>query len=181
MADSRIDKGDQFEEKLEEFISRENEWFENPDNQNREKKLIEHEKAQKIEKNRPERDEYFMKMAHLSTSRATCYRRQVGAVIVKDGHLLTTGYNGNTKEMKHRSEISCMIEELDVPRGQRHELFTGLHAEQNAIIQAAMFGVSIKNATLYVTVTPCSVCAKMLSMQGLKKLFMMIFIRINWQ
>ncbi|MFH1424241.1 MAG: cytidine/deoxycytidylate deaminase family protein [archaeon] len=121
-------------------------------------------------KGRPSSNEYFMKMAHLVKERSTCPRRMVGAVIVKDKHILTTGYNGNPKGMKHCDEIGCLRDDLKVPSGERHELCTGLHAEQNAIIQSAVFGVSIKGATMYCTNTPCSVCAKMIVNAGIKKL-----------
>ncbi len=146
-----------FEKKLNEFVEKEN-WFEGG------------EPAGVLDESRPTPDEYFMKMAHLVKERATCTRRKVGAVIVKDRHLLTTGYNGNPKGMKHCNEIGCLREELNVPSGQRHELCTGLHAEQNAIIQAAVFGTSIKGATMYCTNTPCSVCARMIINAGIKEL-----------
>lgn len=140
--------------KLKEFISRQD-WTESPD------KAEDHD--------RPSPDEYFMKMAHLVKERSTCPRRKVGAVIVKNKHLLTTGYNGNPKGMKHCDEIGCLREELNVPSGERHELCTGLHAEQNVIIQAAVFGTPIKGATIYCTNTPCSVCAKMIINAGIKE------------
>ena len=111
---------------------------------------------------RPSYDEYFMEMAHVVSKRSTCMRRKVGAILVKDKHILSTGYNGAPKGHKHCSEIGCLRENLDVPPGERHELCRGLHAEQNAIIQAAVFGVSIKNSVLYCTNTPCVVCVKML-------------------
>ncbi len=118
---------------------------------------------------RPDIDEYFMRMAFLVSSRATCTRRKVGAVIVKDKHVLTTGYNGPPKGMPHCDVTGCIREQMKIPSGQRHELCRGLHAEQNAIIQAAVFGVSIKDATIYVTNHPCSVCAKMLINAGIKE------------
>ena len=111
---------------------------------------------------RPTYDEYFMEMAYLAASRSTCLRRKVGAVLVKDKHVLSTGYNGPPKGLKHCDETGCLREELRVPSGERHEICRGLHAEQNAIIQAAVFGVSIKDSVIYVTNTPCVVCAKML-------------------
>jgi len=111
---------------------------------------------------RPSYDEYFMEMAHLVARRSTCLRRKVGAILVKDKHILSTGYNGAPKGLKHCSEVGCLREELGIPSGERHEICRGLHAEQNAIIQAAVFGISIKNSVLYCTNTPCVVCAKML-------------------
>jgi dCMP deaminase len=119
---------------------------------------------------RPTYDEYFMRIAKIVATRSTCLRRQVGSVIVKDNHLLSTGYNGPPKGMKHCDETGCMREKLNIPRGERHELCRGLHAEQNAIIQAAVFGISIKDGTIYTTHFPCSVCAKMLVNAELKEI-----------
>jgi dCMP deaminase len=119
---------------------------------------------------RPSYDEYFMKMAYLAASRSTCIRRHVGAVLVKDKHVLSTGYNGAPKGMKHCEEAGCLREKLQTPSGERHEICRGLHAEQNAIIQAAVFGISIKNSILYVTNTPCIVCAKMLINAGVTEI-----------
>ena len=108
-------------------------------------------------------DEYFMKMAHLVARRSTCLRRQVGAVLVKDKRIIATGYNGAPKGLPHCIDIGrCLRQELNVPSGQRHELCRGLHAEQNCIIQAAVFGVSTRGATLYTTTYPCAICAKMI-------------------
>ena len=116
---------------------------------------------------RPTVDEYFMKMAHLAATRSTCIRRAVGAVVVKEKRVLTTGYNGAPKGMRHCQEVGCLREKLNVPSGQRHELCRGVHAEQNAIVQAAYFGASIKGASMYVTNSPCSVCAKMIVNAGI--------------
>ena len=99
---------------------------------------------------RPSYDEYFMEMAHVVAKRSTCMRRKVGAILVKDKHILSTGYNGAPKGMKHCSEIGCLREHMNIPSGERHELCRGLHAEQNAIIQAAVFGTRLK-------VRPCIV------------------------
>jgi dCMP deaminase len=112
-------------------------------------------------------DEYFMKMVHLVAERSTCLRRKVGAVIVKDKHVLSTGYNGAPKGLKHCAEVGCVRKQLKIPPGERHELCRGVHAEQNAIIQAAFFGVSVGGATLYTTYHPCGVCAKMLINAGI--------------
>ncbi len=122
-------------------------------------------------KNRPGYDQYFMAIAELVSTRSTCLRRKVGAVIVKDRHILTTGYNGAPSGMKHCDELGgCLREKLKVRSGQRHELCRGLHAEQNAIIQAALFGVSVKDSTMYCTNAPCVVCAKMMMNAGIKEL-----------
>lgn len=114
------------------------------------------------ENKRPSLDEYFMKMAYLASTRSTCLRRKVGAVIVKDKRVLSTGYNGAPKGLPHCDEVGCVRENLDVPTGERHELCRGVHAEQNAIIQAAVFGTSIKDGKIYTTNHPCVVCAKLL-------------------
>ncbi len=113
-----------------------------------------------VKEERPSWDEYFMRIAHVVASRSTCLRRKVGAVLVKDKRILATGYNGAPKGLPHCK--TCLREELGVPSGQRHELCRGVHAEQNAIIQAAVFGVSTKGAALYTTTFPCIICAKML-------------------
>lgn len=111
---------------------------------------------------RPSNDEYFMRMAHLAASRSTCLRRHVGAVIVKDKRVLSTGYNGAPRGLAHCREVGCVRENLNIPAGERHELCRGVHAEQNAIIQAAVFGTSIKDGIIYTTNHPCVVCAKLL-------------------
>lgn len=111
---------------------------------------------------RPNWDTYFIEMTQIAAKRSTCTRRQVGAVIVKDNHVLATGYNGVPIKVDHCDKTGCLRDDLNVPSGERHELCTGLHAEQNAIIQAAVHGVSIKGATLYCTTKPCSICTKMI-------------------
>lgn len=119
---------------------------------------------------RPSWDEYFMEIAELVKKRSTCLRRQVGAVIVKDNRILTTGYNGVPPKMKHCEEIGCLRQELNVPSGERHELCRALHAEQNAIIQAAKHGISVEDSTIYVTAQPCVICAKILIASGIKRI-----------
>jgi len=109
-----------------------------------------------------------MALAELVAQRSTCLRRKVGCVLVKGRRVLSTGYNGAPTGLPHCSEIGCMRE--GIPPGERHELCRGLHAEQNAIIQAATFGVSVHGATLYSTHQPCSVCAKMIVNAGIQKL-----------
>ena len=116
---------------------------------------------------RPSNDEYFMNMAELVSQRSTCVRRRVGAVIVKDKHILSTGYNGSPKGTKHCEELGCIRDQMSIPSGTRHELCRGVHAEQNAVAQAAYFGVSVKDATLYTTTFPCSMCAKILINSGI--------------
>jgi len=121
--------------------------------------------------NRPSWDEYFMEMAELTAKRSTCSRRSVGAVIVKDKHAIATGYNGAPRGIAHCEERGgCLRQKLGVPSGQRHELCMALHAEQNAIIQAARLGISIEGATLYCTHQPCVICAKMIINSGIKRI-----------
>src|SRR3990172_10475106 len=110
---------------------------------------------------RPSWDEYFFQIARQVATRSTCLRRQVGAVLVKDKRLLSTGYNGAPRDISHCIDVGCLREELGVPSGERHELCRALHAEQNAIIQAAYHGVAIEGAEIYCSHQPCMVCAKM--------------------
>lgn len=119
---------------------------------------------------RPSYDEYFMEMAHVVAKRSTCLRRKVGAILVKEKHILSTGYNGAPKGLRHCCETGCLRENMNIPSGERHELCRGLHAEQNAIIQAAVFGTSIKGSVLYCTNTPCVVCVKMLINAGVTEI-----------
>lgn len=111
---------------------------------------------------RPSWHEYFMSITELVAHRATCTRRFVGAILVRDKHIITTGYNGAPSGTSHCLEIGCLREQLGIPSGERHELCRGLHAEQNAIIQAALHGTSVAGATLYCTTMPCVICSKML-------------------
>ena len=120
---------------------------------------------------RPSWTKYFMDITKLVAKRSTCLRRAVGAIIVKDKRILSTGYNGAPSGIRHCSEVGCLRERLKVPSGQRHELCRGIHAEQNAIIQAAYHGVSIKDATLFCTNLPCSICAKMIINAGIRKVY----------
>jgi dCMP deaminase len=118
---------------------------------------------------RPDNDAYFMSMAELVSSRSTCLRRQVGAVIVKEKRVLSTGYNGAPKGIKHCAEVGCVRQQNNVESGTRHELCRGVHAEQNAVIQAAYFGVSIKDASIYTTNFPCVMCAKIIINAGIRE------------
>lgn len=113
-------------------------------------------------------DEYFIQIARLVSQRSTCLRRHVGAVIVKEKRILATGYNGAPSGLKHCLDIGCLRTKLKIPSGERHELCRGLHAEQNAIIQASLYGISVKESTFYVTNQPCIICAKMLINAGIK-------------
>ena len=111
--------------------------------------------------------EYWMDMAKLVSSRSTCRRRSVGAVLVKNNLQISSGYNGAPRGAKHCLEIGCIREDLGVPSGERHELCRAMHAEQNAIIQCARTGASTEGATLYCTTYPCSICAKMIINAGI--------------
>ena len=124
----------------------------------------------KPKRTRPSWDEYFMNIAELAATRSTCLRRQVGSVIVKDKKILATGYNGAPSGLQHCLDIGCLREELGIPSGERHELCRATHAEQNAIVQAALFGVSIKDSTLYSTTQPCILCTKLIINAGIKKI-----------
>jgi dCMP deaminase len=124
----------------------------------------------KPKRTRPSWDEYFMSIAELAATRSTCLRRQVGSVIVKDKKILATGYNGAPSGLKHCLEIGCLREKLGIPSGERHELCRATHAEQNAIVQAALFGVSIKDGVLYSTTQPCILCTKLIINAGIKKI-----------
>lgn len=115
-------------------------------------------------------DSYFIEIAKLVSSRSTCLRRKVGAVIVKGKRILSTGYNGAPSGLPHCAEVGCLREKLGVPSGERHELCRGVHAEQNAIIQAAKFGVSIDEATLYLTDSPCFICTREIMNAGIKRI-----------
>jgi len=120
---------------------------------------------------RPDWNTYFLRIAQLIAQRSTCLRRQVGAVIVRDNRLLATGYNGAPNNVAHCFQLpgGCLREARKIPSGERQELCRGLHAEQNAILQAAAFGVSLKGGDCYCTHQPCVTCAKMLINAGIKR------------
>ena len=120
---------------------------------------------------RPSWDEYFLDIVIRVARRSTCLRRQTGAVIVKDKRILATGYNGAPMGLAHCSEVGCLRDERNIESGARHELCRGLHAEQNAVIQAALHGVSIKGAVIYCTHQPCTLCAKMIINSGIRDIF----------
>ena len=120
---------------------------------------------------RPDWKDYFMDIAVLVAKRSTCLRRAVGALIVKDKRILATGYNGAPSGIRHCKEAGCLRETMDIASGERHELCRGIHAEQNAIIQAAYHGVQIQGADLYCTNLPCLICTKMIINAGIKKIY----------
>lgn len=124
----------------------------------------------RMEEKRPPWDDYFMEITHLITSRSTCLRRKVGALLVKDKRILSTGYNGAPRHLPHCEEIGCLRDKLKIPSGERQEICRGLHAEQNAIIQAAMHGTGVKESVLYCTHQPCLTCAKMIINVGIRKI-----------
>ncbi len=119
--------------------------------------------------NRPDIDEYFLKVASVVAERATCHRHHVGAVAVRDKHILATGYNGAPSGLKDCLELGCLRDELGIASGTRHEICRGIHAEQNVIVQASLHGVSLEGSTIYATHTPCNLCAKMLTNAKIKR------------
>jgi len=120
---------------------------------------------------RPSWQAYFMDITELVAKRTTCLRRAVGAIIVKDKRILSTGYNGAPSGVRHCLDVGCLREQLKIESGKRHELCRGIHAEQNAIIQAAYHGVSVKGASMYCTTQPCSICAKMIINAGIQTIY----------
>jgi len=118
---------------------------------------------------RPSWDEYFMEIAEVASKRSTCLRRKVGAVLVKDNHIISTGYNGGISGIRHCNEVGCVREKLKIPRGERHEICRGVHAEENTVIQAALHGTSTEGATIYTTFTPCTHCAKIIANAKIKR------------
>lgn len=120
---------------------------------------------------RPSWSDYFLSITELVAQRSTCLRRKVGAILVRDKRIISTGYNGAPIKVKHCLELGCLREEKNIPSGQRHELCRGLHAEQNALIQAALHGVSVEDATVYCTNMPCSICSKMLINARIKAIY----------
>lgn len=118
---------------------------------------------------RPGWDQYFMDITAVVAKRSTCLRRRVGAILVKDKRILTSGYNGAPVGLKHCLEIGCLREQMGVPSGERHELCRGLHAEQNVVIQAAVHGIAIRDSICYSTHQPCLLCAKILINAGVRK------------
>ncbi len=119
------------------------------------------------EKMRPSWDEYFLELADLVASRSTCLRRQVGAVLVRKERIIATGYNGAPRALNHCLDIGCLRAEMGIPSGQRYELCRGVHAEQNAIINAAYYGVPTQDTVLYCTNQPCIICARILINAGI--------------
>ena len=124
-----------------------------------------------MEHERPSWNQYFASIARMVATRSTCLRRHVGAVLVKEKRILSTGYNGAPAGLKHCIEVGCLREKDSIPSGTRHELCRALHAEQNAIVQAAYHGISIAGSTLYCTNKPCVICSKMLINAGIKRIF----------
>ncbi|MFC1703288.1 cytidine/deoxycytidylate deaminase family protein [Candidatus Omnitrophota bacterium] len=120
--------------------------------------------------NRPSWDEYFIDVANIVASRSTCLRRKVGAVVVKDKRILATGYNGVPSGIKHCLSRGCLREKMRIPSGERHELCRGLHAEQNAILQAVIHHIDIQGSSIYITNQPCIICSKMLINAQIKEI-----------
>ena len=120
---------------------------------------------------RPDWNQYFMEMAELAATRASCLRRKVGAVLVKNKKVLATGYNGAPKDITHCEVTGCLREEMEVPSGERHEICRGVHAEQNLVAQAAFNGVKTEDSTVYCTHQPCIICTKILINAGVNKIY----------
>jgi dCMP deaminase len=114
-------------------------------------------------------DEYFLKIAFVIAERSTCLRHHIGAIAVKDKHILATGYNGAASGRADCLELGCLRNELGIPSGQKQEICRAIHAEQNVIIQAAVYGISLNGCTIYCTHTPCQICAKMLVNTKIKR------------
>ena len=118
---------------------------------------------------RPSWDEYFMGICEQVAGRSTCKRRHVGAVVVRDRRILATGYNGTPAGLRHCDEVGCLREQMGIESGSNHELCRGIHAEQNAVIQAAKYGIAIDGSTLYTSHQPCVLCAKILINAGISE------------
>ena len=114
-------------------------------------------------------DEYFLKIASVVAERSTCHRHHVGAVAVRDKHILATGYNGAPSGFPDCLELGCLRDEMNIPSGQNPEICRGVHAEQNVIIQASLHGISLDGSTIYCTHAPCRQCAKMLVNARIKR------------
>ena len=119
---------------------------------------------------RPSWDDYFMGICDQVGGRSTCMRRHVGAVVVRDRRILATGYNGTPAGLAHCEEVGCLRETLGIVSGSNHELCRGIHAEQNAVIQAAKYGISIDGSMLYTSHQPCILCAKILINAGIREI-----------
>ncbi len=119
---------------------------------------------------RPAWDDYFMEITEVVAKRSTCIRRQIGAILVRDGRILATGYNGAPSGLKHCAEVGCLRNERNIPSGEKHELCRAVHAEQNAIIQCALAGIPIADSTIYTTNFPCVLCARMLINARVKRI-----------
>lgn len=119
-------------------------------------------------------DSYFMKIAATVATRSTCIKRQVGCVITLDKEIVSTGYNGAIKGAKHCIDIyeECPREKVGAHRGERYDLCPALHAEVNAVIQAAKTSKSINNGTAYITIAPCITCARILINAGIQRIVM---------
>ena len=118
---------------------------------------------------RPDWDSYFMNVAHAVKERASCSRRKVGAILVKEKQIISTGYNGTPAGTKNCNEGGCERCKSDVASGQGLDKCACCHAEENAIVQAARHGMNTEGATMYTTFTACTQCAKMIINAGIKK------------
>lgn len=119
---------------------------------------------------KPTWHEYFMSMVDLVATRSTCLRRQVGAILVKDNRVITTGYNGPPAGIKECTQETCIRTVQNIPSGERLDLCIAVHAEQNSIIQAAYIGVSVKDSWMYTGLLPCLQCTKMILNAGISNI-----------
>jgi len=115
------------------------------------------------------KDEYFMNIADAVAVRSTCVRRQIGAVIVVKGRIVSTGYNGPPRGFPHCADIGCLRNEQNIPSGEQQQICRAVHAEQNAIIQAAGHGADLEGAVLYCGFYPCIICTKMIINAGISR------------
>lgn len=119
---------------------------------------------------RPTWDEYFASLTRLVSTRSTCQRAQHGAVILRDKHIIATGYNGSPPQMPHCIDVGCYRIDHCIPSGTQYEKCRALHAEQNALCQAAKLGLSVQDATMYITDVPCAICTKLIHSSGIKEI-----------
>ncbi len=134
-------------------------------------------KSSRRKSDRLDIDSYFLKMALIASERSTCKRHSVGAVLVKDKMVLSTGYNGAAKGAKDCLELGCLRDEMGIKSGERLEICRAIHAEQNAIIQASSKGINLADSTMYCTHTPCNICAKLMANAGVREV--VVFEKYN--
>jgi dCMP deaminase len=121
---------------------------------------------------RPDWDIYFIVIAKMASMRSTCVSRPTGAIIVRDNHILTTGYNGSMPGVPHCSDTGkCLRRHLQISDAEKYNYCRSIHAETNAIAQAAKFGIPVKGVSIYCTLAPCYICLKLLASAGIKRVY----------